>query len=130
MSKVKKALGLDQVLHFTTLQKFVSRIPSFFFNLILNKTLKLFYSRGEKIKVNTIDATGFTCSYASHYYSQRIEKLRRSFIMTLILVNTEKKVIIGFKISKKTHHEIKHANSLIKQVQGKRKAEFYVMERV
>jgi len=67
MSKVKEVLGLDQVPHFTTLQKFVSRIPYYFFNLILSRTLKMFYYEREKIAVNAIDATGFTSSYASHY---------------------------------------------------------------
>jgi len=91
MSKVKEVLGLDQVPHFTTLQKFVSRIPSYFFNLILSRTLKMFYSDKEKIAINAIDATGFTSSYASHYYSQRTEKRRKSFLKTLISIDTEKK---------------------------------------
>jgi hypothetical protein len=77
MSKVKEVLGLDQVPHFTTLQKFVSRIPSYFFNLVLSITLKTFYSDKEKIAVNSIDATGFTSSYASYYYSQRNSKTKK-----------------------------------------------------
>jgi hypothetical protein len=48
-------------------------------------------------------------------------KQRKSFLKTLISIDTEKKVIIGFKISKKTDHEVKHANALIKQVQREKK---------
>ena len=129
MGKVKEVLGLDQVPHFTTLQKFVSRIPSYFFNLVLSRTLNMFYYERETIPVNAIDATGLTSSYASHYYSQRTGKRRKSFLKTLISIDTEKKVIIGFKISKKTDHEIKHANALIKQVQRKKKAKCYVMDK-
>ena len=43
MSSIKEKLDLDKVPHYTTLQKFVFRIPSLLFNLILSKTLKLFY---------------------------------------------------------------------------------------
>ena len=89
----------------------------------------MFYSEREKIAVNAIDATGFTNSYVSHYYSQRTGKRRKSFFKTLISIDTEKKVIIGFKISKKTYHEIKHANALIKQVQREKKAKCYVMDK-
>jgi hypothetical protein len=32
MSSIKEKLGLDKFLHYTTLQKFVSRVPSLLFN--------------------------------------------------------------------------------------------------
>ena len=43
MNNIKEKIDLDKVPHYTTLQKFVSRIPSSLFNVILSKTLKLFY---------------------------------------------------------------------------------------
>jgi hypothetical protein len=41
MNDIKK-LDLNKTPHFTTFQKFVFRIPSFLFNILLLKTLKLF----------------------------------------------------------------------------------------
>jgi hypothetical protein len=129
MNDIKEKLDLDKIPHFTTLQKFVTRIPSLLFNLILSKVLKLFYSHGEIVSITAIDATGFTSSYASYYYSRRTGKLRRSFLKTSIAVDTDKKVILGWKISQKTDHDVKHANALIRQSNRTRKSECYVMDK-
>ncbi|RXA15579.1 IS5 family transposase [Methanosarcina sp. MSH10X1] len=129
MNNIKEKLDLDKVPHYTTLQKFVSRIPSSLFNLILSKTLKLFYSHGENASITAIDATGFTNSYASHYYSKRTGKLLRSFLKTSISVSTDKKVILGWKISQKTDHDVKHAETLIRQSNKLRKSQCYVMDK-
>lgn len=51
----------------------------------------MFRSEKEKIKINAIDATGFTSSYVNHYYSQRTGKRRKSFLKTRISIDTEKK---------------------------------------
>ena len=42
MSNIKEKLDLDQIPHYTTLQKFLSRITSSLFNIILSRALKLF----------------------------------------------------------------------------------------
>jgi hypothetical protein len=95
----------------------------------LSRTLNLFYSHGENASITAIDATGFTSSYASHYYSRRTGKLRRSFLKTSISVDASKKVKLVWKISQKTDHEIKHANALIRQSNKVRKSECYVLDK-
>ena len=98
MSNIKEKFDLNKIPHYTTLQKFVSRIPSSLFNLILSRVLKLFYSHGENVFITEVDATGFTSSYSSHYYSRRTGKLRKSFLKTSIAIDTDKKVVLGWKI--------------------------------
>ena len=129
MRDIKEKLDLDKIPHYTTLQKFVSRIPSSLFNLVLSRTIKLFYLHGENASITAIDATGFTSSYASHYYSRRTGKLRRSFLKTSIAVDTDKKVVLGWKISQKADHDVKHAKALIRQSNKSKKSECYVMDK-
>ncbi|MGB3856018.1 MAG: transposase [Methanosarcina flavescens] len=61
-------------------------------------------------------------------YSKRTGKLRRSFLKASISVDTIKKVIIGWKISQKTYHGIKHVSTLIKKSNRSRKSQCYVMD--
>ncbi len=60
---------------------------------------------------------------------QKNRKLRRSFLRTSMSVDTSKKIILGWKISQKTDHEIKHANALIRQSNNMRKSDYYVMDK-
>jgi hypothetical protein len=49
-----------------------------------------------------------------------------------MLVDTKKKVILGWKISQKTDHKIKHASvssDLIRQSNRTRKSQCYVMDK-
>jgi len=52
------------------------------------------------ISIKATDATGFTNSNTSYYYSHRTGKLRKSFLKTLISVYTAKKMVLGWEIPK------------------------------
>ena len=128
MVPLREIIGLKEVPHFTTLQKFMTRVPSLTFKIILKNVVRRLHQKGDKIKITSIDATGFTSSYASHYYSKRINKTRRNFIKASIAVDSDKLTIMGWKFSKLPVHDSQHARSLVNQVQKITKSECYTMD--
>jgi hypothetical protein len=65
MDTLRDTIHLEKVPHFTTIHKFCQRIRT----STLIRLMKMFYDWGEKIPFTAIDSSGFTSSYASHYYS-------------------------------------------------------------
>ncbi len=82
------------------------------------------------IYITAIDATVFTSSYTSYYYSSRSGKLQRSFLKTSRSVDLDKKGALVWEISHKTCHEIKHTNALVRQSNRIRKSQCYVMDKI
>ena len=129
MDQVQQVLDLSTIPHFTTLQKFISRIKTHYLRFTFKKTVALFYSSDENIPITAIDSSGFTSGYCSHYFSERTGKLRKHFMKVSISVDTEQQVITGFVASNSRVHDTRHAGKLLRQCHNIRKSDCYVMDK-
>ena len=113
---VKNELMLDEIPHFTTLQKFFQRISSMMFERILNQTVSLFDLNNAWI---AIDGTGHACSHASTYYAKKLKKQkkkkRKGYTKNCIAVDTDRQVIVAQRVAKGPRHDARDAIPLIRK---------------
>lgn len=77
MPEVCDLLNLKTISHFTTLQKFLTRIPSGLLSCMIHLCAQATLPPEAAGALVAIDATGLTCDYASDWYCERIGRLRK-----------------------------------------------------
>ena len=103
-SKLPKYIGLRQIPHFTTLQKFAQRLEAKILSKLVFFTQHLFKEYGTFMGV---DATGMELDHASHHYCKRIDRKKpvKGFVKLNAMSDLHNKIILVPKIRKKTRHD-------------------------
>ena len=70
-SKIPRYIGLNKIPHFTTLQKFASRLPAIVLQKLVFLTRNLFKRQG---RILGSDSTGMELDHASSHYCKRIDR--------------------------------------------------------
>lgn len=105
---------LDDIPHFTTLQKFFQRIPSYIWDFLLGKTIELF-----DIDVADIgmDASGYRLNHASQHYENRIKRpnQRKRYMKHYVSGDTTKQVIITSESWRSCVNDTKRFKPILKK---------------
>ena len=96
MPGVMQAIGLGQLPHFTTINKFFLRFNSSAIYTAFVQTTYLFHSEST---IAAIDSTGYSSTHASRYYVQRMhgELERRNYIKASLSICTVNQCILAVK---------------------------------
>ena len=103
-SKIPKYISLKKIPHFTTLQKFASRLEAKLVKKLIFMTRNLFKEQGTFFGV---DSTGMELDHASSHYCKRIDRAKpiKGFVNLNALSDLYNKIIIATKIRKKRRHD-------------------------
>jgi hypothetical protein len=110
MPEICSIIGLKDIPHYTTLQKFFKRTKSQVINKIIDQIVELFDINNLWVALN---GTGHSCDQASLYYTDKIKKQdkkwRKSFTKNQIAIDTETQVILAQRVAKGPRHDSKDA---------------------
>lgn len=107
-------LGLNKVLHYTTLIKFAKQLPAQLFDRLV-VAFKQLIPQPQRV---AIDATGISLDNASPHYCKRIglKTKKRPFLKASFAVDIDTFVILLAKFRKKPRHDTKDAKPMIKKL--------------
>ena len=120
-------LGLNKLPDYTTLIKFVKRLPVIIFEKLI-LAFKKFIEQPEKV---AIDGTGISLDNASPHYCKRIGKSyqKRPFLKLSVIIEIKHYLILQFKIRKKARHDVIDARPMVKKLAKQYKPEFFYGDR-
>jgi len=112
--ELRAYLGLNKLPHYTTLIKFVKKLPS----LILDKLVLSFKKLVPKPRKVAIDSTGISLDNASPHYCKRLGLpfRKRPFMKTTFIVDIENYIILLLKQRKGHRNDSKEAKPMIKKL--------------
>ncbi len=100
MPRIRKALGLKKLPHFTTVQKAFQRLGAVVWHVLQRLSASLLPGDG----VAAVDGSGWDRSYASRYYTQRI-KLKLRALKTTLLVDTRAQTVLDLHVTTTRTHD-------------------------
>ncbi len=86
---IRRALGLERLPHFTTVQKAFQRLAAAIWRVLQRISASLLRGDG----VAALDASGWDRSHASCYYTHRV-KLQTRSLKTTLLVDTQAQTVL------------------------------------
>jgi len=100
-----RMLGIKRVPHFTTLQKFLQRVPKTFFERMVRACRKLLNLKNLEA---CVDGTGFSNTNPSHHYIKRVDGVEvKNYTKTTFLTDNRTKLVLNVK----THSD--HSNETL-----------------
>lgn len=100
MPRIRKALGVKRLPHFTTVQKAFQRLGTAIWRVLQRISASLLRGDG----VAAVDASGWDRSYASRYYTQRV-KLKLQALKTTLLVDTFAQTVLDVHVTTTRKHD-------------------------
>jgi len=112
--ELRTYLGLNRLPHYTTLIKFVKRLPT----SVIQKLVIAFKKLIPSPKKVAIDATGFSLDNASLHYASRIGLpiKKRPFMKATFIVDIQSYIILLCRFRKKPRNDTKDAKPMIKKL--------------
>jgi len=103
-SKIPRYIGLKKIPHFTTLQKFASRIKAEIIAKLVFLCKDLFKEHGT---IWGVDSTGIELDHASAHYCKRIDRIKpvKGFVNFNAISDLYNKIFVVVKIRKHRRHD-------------------------
>ena len=126
MPELARLIDLYRLPHFTTIQKFLQRFNRFLFDSLLSRTVELFKTGPYTL---AIDASGYSSTQASRYYTWRTRQKRKSFLYSNIAIHTGNQVVISQRPKKNFGGENSYFQPLVRDAAKHKKIRYVLADK-
>jgi IS5 family transposase len=114
--KLQRMLCIKRIPHFTTLQKFMQKVPKQLFEKMVRACKKLL---GLKELNCAIDSTGISLTNPSHHYLKRVDGVKvKNYVKTSLNVDFKHKIILDVKTHINRSHDTNDFIPLLKNLKN------------